>query len=138
MSVYLGIDYGRTRTGVAVSDRTGTIASAVGTHHEGHDGSIFDFLTNIINQRSVETIVIGLPLTADGRETESAEMVRKFAGLLIKRFNLPVEFCDERYSSKEADQWLRMSGKKGRPKAETDAVAAEIILQQYLDSLGNK
>jgi len=138
MSVYMGIDYGKTRIGVSVSDQTGTIASAVGTHHEGLDGSIFDYLKNIINKRSVETIVIGLPLTADGRETESVEMVRKFARLLIERFSLPVEFCDERYSSKEADQWLRMNGKKGRSKGETDAVAAEIILQQYLDGLGSK
>ena len=131
----MGIDYGKSRIGVSVSDGTGTIASAVGTHQEGRDGSIIDYLEAVINERFVEVIVIGLPLTEDGRESDSAIMVRKFSRLLENRFNLPIEFCDERYSSKEADQWLRLGGKKRRPKEETDSVAAEIILQQYLDGL---
>lgn len=138
MAVHLGIDYGKSRIGIAVSDPTGTIATAYGTHHEGQDGSVIEYINNIIADRNVEVIVIGLPLTADGRETEIAIAVRDFAKLLETKTKLPVYMCDERYSSQEADKWIRLGGGKRHDKGTRDRVAAEIILQQYLDQQENK
>jgi len=130
MAKVLGLDYGTRRTGIAVSDPTASLARAHGCHHEPEDGSIFTFLGRIIDEHDVDTIVMGLPLTADGREADMAIRVRRFAERLADALGLPVELVDERYSSQEADRWL---GRKQRSRGERDAVAAELILQQYLD-----
>ena len=135
MSCLLGLDYGLRRIGIAASDESGTLASAVGVHDTAADGSIYARLEAIISERGVDGLVIGLPLTADGRETEMAGRARAFAAKLSDRFGLPVELVDERFSSAEAERWLSMSGRRRRPKGEIDAMAAEIILQHHLDSL---
>lgn len=132
MAVALGLDYGLRRIGLAVSDPTGTLATAIGCHHN-RDGSVLARLRALIEDRGVTEIVVGLPLTADGREGEMAEHVRRFAGRLETEFGLPVRLVDERYSSQEADAWLAFSRSR-RVKGTRDAVAAELILQQYLDT----
>ena len=138
MAVVLGLDYGLRRVGLAVSDPTGTLASGVGCHSSPQDGSILDRLRDLIRERAVERIVVGLPLTADGREGEMAQKARRFAERLVEAFALPVHLVDERYSSQEADAWLRIAnrrpGRRRKPKGERDEIAAELILQQYLDS----
>ena len=133
MSCYLGLDYGLRRTGIAASDPAASLAFAVGTHVEGRDGSILARLRELITARDVTGLVLGLPLTADGREGEMAARVRKFARRLENEFGLEVILWDERFSSAEADRWLT-GGSRGR-KEERDALAAEIILQSFLDSL---
>ncbi len=133
MSKYLGLDYGLRRIGIAASDDNDVIAFALGTHVEGRDGSIFVYLGNIIQQRGCSVVVMGLPLTSDGREMEMAQKVRKFAAQLEKKMGLPVVLWDERFSSCEADRWLIT--KRKQQKEDRDALAAEIILQSYLDSL---
>ncbi len=132
MTVHLGLDYGTRRTGIALSDPTATIARAYGFHLEPDDGSIFKMLRAIITDHGVKVVVMGLPLTADGREADMAQKVRRFESRLAQELQLPIHLVDERFSSKEADRWL---GKKRRTKGERDAVAAELILQQYLDSV---
>ncbi len=133
MSCYLGLDYGLRRIGIAVSDPAKSLAFALGTHVEGRDGSILAYLGELITERTVTGLVLGLPLTADGREGEMAERVRKFAGRLEREFEMEVILWDERFSSSEADRWLK--GSRGSRKEDRDAVAAQIILQSYLDSL---
>jgi len=133
MTSYLGLDYGLRRIGIAASDPAGSLAFALGTHVEGRDGSILAYLGEMITDRSVTGLVLGLPLTADGREGEMAERVRKFAGRLEKEFEVEVILWDERFSSAEADRWLK--GTRGSRKEDRDAVAAQIILQSYLDSM---
>ncbi|PID78765.1 Holliday junction resolvase RuvX [bacterium DOLJORAL78_65_58] len=130
---YLGLDYGLRRIGLAVGDSSRRLAFAVGTHQEGRDGSILEFLDHLIRERDVRTLVVGLPLKADGGEGDMARKVRRFADLLAERLGLPVVLWDERYSSQEADRWLRDKRRVG--KGDRDALAAEIILQSYLDSL---
>ena len=134
----LGLDYGLRRIGMAVSDPTGTLASGVGCHRTPEDGSILDLLRDLIRERSVDRIVVGLPLTADGREGDIARKARRFADRLTEAFGLPVHLVDERYSSQEADAWLRTAdrrpGRRKGPKGERDEIAAELILQQYLDA----
>lgn len=133
MTVCLGLDYGLRRIGVAVGDTGRRLAFAVTTHVEGRDGRVLDLLRRLAAERGAGRIVLGLPLTADGREGDLAVRVRRFAAVLERELGLEVVLWDERYSSAEADRWLptgRRTGKEAR-----DALAAEIILQSYLDSL---
>ena len=133
MSCYLGLDYGLRRIGIAVSDPDGKLAFALETHVEGRDGSILKRLAELVQQRSVTGIVVGLPLTTSGRKGTMADRVSRFAARLEKEFSVEVILWDERYSSAEADRWLAL---RDRPaKEERDALAAQIILQSYLDRL---
>ncbi|MEN8007233.1 MAG: Holliday junction resolvase RuvX [Candidatus Krumholzibacteriota bacterium] len=132
MPCYLGLDYGQRRTGIAASDPDGTLAFAVGTHVEGRDASILSYLKSLISDREVTVLVLGLPLTADGREEAMARRVRKFAQRLLQEFEVEVVLWDERYSSAEADRWLDLRRRPG--KEDRDALAAQIILQSFLDS----
>ena len=134
MGVLLGLDYGPRRTGIAVSDDTLTIATALTTHDSRSDGSLFDLLQDLIDARGCTGFVIGLPLTADGREAGMAGRVRDFAARLGRRFDLPVHLVDERFSSAEAERLLSLSGRRRRPKGEIDATAAALILQSFLDA----
>lgn len=131
MPVFMGLDYGTRRIGIAVSDADGRLAFAVGTHTEGRDGSILTRLRALIADRQVTEIVVGLPLTADGREADSAAQARRFAGVVAEALALPVHLLDERYSSQEAERVL--AGRK-RPREAVDALAAEIVLQSFLDA----
>jgi len=133
MPACLGLDYGLRRIGVAAGDTERRIAFAVTTHVEGRDGPVLDLLRRLAAERGADRIVVGLPLTADGRETGMAARVRRFAEVLARELDLAVVLWDERYSSAEADRWLPAGRRAG--KEERDALAAEIILQSYLDSL---
>lgn len=134
MPVFLGIDHGTRRVGIAVSDPDASFAFALETHVEGRDGSLFRRLEELVRERGAEAVVVGLPLTADGREGESAARVRAFAAKLALALPVPVELWDERYTSQEADRFLPARGNgAARPKGERDAVAAELILQGWLD-----
>lgn len=133
MASFLGLDYGKRRIGIAAGDDQRYIALAVATHVEGRDGSILHTLRELITSRQIQTIILGLPLTADGREGEMAVSTRSFADLLETRLGLPVVLWDERFSSAEADRWL--VAKKQVDREDRDALAAEIILQSYLDHL---
>lgn len=130
MGSVLGLDYGTRRIGIAGSDPTRLIAGALGCHREPEDGSVLEQLRTLIRERDVDTIVVGLPLTADGRRGDIAARAERFALRLRAEFGLPVHLVDERYSSQEADRWL--AGRR-RAKGERDAAAAALILQQYLD-----
>jgi len=146
--VFLGIDHGTRRVGIAVSDPDAAFAFALETHVEGRDGSVLEHLARLVRERGAEAVIVGLPLTADGREGESAVRARRFAERLRTALPVPVELWDERYSSQEADRFLQARrgrgrdqsergkcerGKCERDKGERDAVAAELILQGWLD-----
>jgi len=130
MPCYIGLDYGLRRVGIAVSDDTAAFAFALETHVEGRDGSLPARLAALVAERGAAAVVVGLPLTADGREGEMAARARRFADLLAGRLAVPVILWDERFSSREADRWL---GERPRERGERDAVAAELILQGWLD-----
>ena len=131
MTPLLGLDYGKRRIGIAASNDERTLAFAVGTHDAGRDGSVLVYLRQLIDERGVAGLVVGLPLRADGSEGELAAAVRAFAARLRAEFALPVHLHDERYTSQEADRYLRDAS--GADKGARDALAAEIILQNYLD-----
>ncbi len=134
MSVLLGIDYGERRIGIAASNPERTLAFGVGVHVEGRDGSVLALLADLARDRGATGVVVGLPLTADGREGDLARRARRFADRVAEALGLPVTLCDERYSSQEAARAIATRGRPAR-RGEVDAVAAQIILQQHLDRL---
>lgn len=134
MPVIIGIDYGLRRIGIAVSDPDGRLALAVGVHVEGRDGSVLARLRDLAAEREATAVVVGLPLTADGRESDLSIRARRFADRVAEDLGLPVTMVDERYTSQEAERWIAMRGRPAR-RGEVDDVAAQIILQSHLDRL---
>jgi putative Holliday junction resolvase len=128
----LGLDYGERRIGIAISDPEQTLAFAVGVHVEGRDGSVLALLADLVRERGVVGVVIGLPLTAAGDEERLAGLARRFADRVGEALGLPVTLGDERYSSQEAARAIAARGRPAR-RGEVDPVAAQIILQQELD-----
>ena len=133
MPACLGLDYGLRRIGIEAGDTERRLALPLGAHVAGRDGPVMAHLRRLIAERDIRSIVLGLPLTADGRETAMAVRVRDFALLLERECGLPVILWDERFSTAEAARRLRETGRASREQR--DAVAAAIILQNYLDSL---
>jgi len=133
MPVLIGLDYGPRRIGIAACDEGGRLASPVMTHREGTDGSVLTCLRDLIAARGVVGVVVGLPLTADGRETDMAARARRFVGVLERELAVPVHLWDERYSSQEAERILARRRRSG-PREDVDALAAALILQSWLDA----
>lgn len=119
----LGIDYGTKRVGLAISDETQTLARELTILNPQQFWSQIEELISI---EGIERIVLGLPLNMSGGNTASTELAQKFSDELQKRFpETPVEFMDERLTSVMAESMGR--------KTDIDSLAAQIILQNYLD-----
>ena len=135
MSRILAIDYGRKRTGVAVSDAMQIIANGLTTvpTHE-----LLDFITGYVQKEPVERILVGLPKQMNNEASESMKYIDPFVRSLKKRLpEIPVEFVDERFTSVLAHRTRLEAGlkKKDRQnKALVDEISATIILQTYLES----
>lgn len=125
----LGIDYGRRRIGLALSDPTMFIASPLLIIENKGPKKTVARLLDIIQKNEVGQIVIGLPLHTDGTESEMSREARQF-GQIFSDLGFPVTFVDERYSSCTAEE---MIGNARDRKNLIDKVAASIILQMYLD-----
>lgn len=131
----LGVDYGDVRTGLAVSDPEGRIATGVGTIRPGGMRNTARAVAEEAHTRACAGIVIGLPKNMDGSEGFRAEAVRAFASLLGEETALPISFFDERLSTMEAHRYLTETGTHGKRRRESvDTLSAQIILQDYLDS----
>jgi putative Holliday junction resolvase len=136
----LGIDFGERRVGVALSDPTGTIASPLPTlkRRTGKRPPLAA-LEALVQEYGVEALVMGLPLTPSGEESEWTMAVREVGNALAKRTGLPVHFMDERFTSVQAERAIRSLGlpkKKREQKERVDAAAAALILQLWLDRQG--
>jgi len=130
----LGLDLGARRIGVAGCDRTGLIATGLTTLYKTSFESIVTPLKALVQERSVEVLVIGLPYTMDGQIGFQAKKIQKMARRLSEALDLPVEFIDERLTSFEAEQMLIAERRSlSKYKALIDQKAAAIILQQWLD-----
>lgn len=135
MARVLAIDYGKKRTGIAVTDSLQIIANGL-TTVETH--KLFDFLVNYMKKENVEKIVIGLPKQMNNELSENMKNIEPFVNRMRKNFpNLPLEYVDERFTSVIAQRTMIEAGikKKNRQnKALVDEVSATIILQTYLES----
>lgn len=135
----MGIDYGKARVGVAFSDLMKTIASADHIYKTQSEEQDLLYFSNLIKEKNVDKVVVGLPLNADGTESEMTLVVKDFGAKLSKLSGVDVCFQDERYTSFEADELLKEAGYKWEKRKELlDKVAAQIILQDYINSNPNK
>lgn len=131
---YIGVDYGDSRVGIASSDFGGVIASAVCIIKIRGIEDAADKVAEKAAELGGQAFVIGLPKTTEGKEEYRVQRTRRFADLLKERCDIPVFFCDERFSSAEALRYLTEGGVYGsKRKGVLDAVAAQIILQSFLD-----
>ena len=137
MGRYLGIDFGIARLGLAISDERKCLALPIGRIRAGktYAETIDSLRQALVSYKSIEKIVIGLPLQLNGTEGEMAKLVRAFAAELEKAFQWPIVFWDERLTSSEVEQRLKEAGLNRKKRAEhSDELAAMTILQNYLDS----
>jgi putative Holliday junction resolvase len=129
----LGVDYGGRRIGLAVSDPTRTIAQGLPTLQVRGLNDAVKRVATEASRWDVREIVVGLPLTLSGRETEAARAVRGFVASLTRVTHIPVTFLDERFTSVIAERALRDMALRGRWRGEVDRLSATIILQTALD-----
>ena len=129
----LGLDYGSRRIGAAVSDELGIAAHPAPTIE--CDGEELDRIAALVRERAIGIIVVGLPLRMDGTEGPAARKVRGFAKQLRRRVrDVPVMLTDERLTTAQAHRALSEVGARRRERRrEVDRMAAQLILQRYLD-----
>ena len=136
MDRLIGIDYGRKRVGVAVSDPLGIFASALETVHSA---KIIEYLKSYAEKENVVRFVVGYPINMNGAPSEAAKDIDVFLKHLAKAFpHNPVTLEDERFTSVLANRAILESGVKKKERRENkklvDKVSAVIILQSYLES----
>lgn len=135
MARILSIDYGKKRTGIAVTDPLQLIAGGLATVSTSE---LFDYLRQYIQREQVERIVIGKPLQTNGEASENLNRVQQFVNRWKKNMpQIPIEYYDERFTSVLAHRAILDSGigKKARQnKALVDEISATILLQDYMES----
>lgn len=131
----LGIDHGERRVGLALSDEDGRIAHPHATIARKDPRALIEAIAALVREEGVEAIVVGLPLSLDGREGASARRARRFAELLGKATGIEVVLWDERMTTLAAERVLGEAGvRKREQKGVVDRVAASLLLQSYLDA----
>ena len=133
MARILSIDYGKKRTGIAVTDPLQIIANGLATVSTSE---LFDYLKDYLSREQVERIIIGRPLQTNGQPSENLQRVEQFVNRWRKEMpDVPVEYVDERFTSVLAHQAMIDGGlrKKARQdKAVVDKISATIMLEDYL------
>ncbi len=131
----IGLDVGEARIGVAVSDPTGTLASARTVLARRPEQAALLALQRLVEEEEAEAIIVGLPRSLSGELHGQAALVQDFAEQLRQQVSVPIHFWDERLSTVAAEREMRAAGaKRGKRRSMIDAVAAAIILQSYLDA----
>jgi len=131
----LGIDFGERRIGLAISDPEGRLAVPLTTLERRNDRSAVRAIEEIARREGVGRLVLGEPVGLDGQRGEAAERVRRFGDRLAGITGLPVRLVNESLTTVEAQERLRAAGVDPRREPERiDAVAAQILLQEALDS----
>lgn len=131
----LGVDFGSRRIGLAVSDAGRRIASPLAVYERGNQTQDAQHLRRLIEVEEIGEIILGLPLHTSGREGQKAQEARTFGSWLQQVTGLPVIFWDERFTTVEAEGYLNAAGlTEKRRRARRDMLAAQILLQSYLDA----
>ena len=135
---YLGLDLGSKTCGIAISDRTGLIATSLEVIRYNDYDELINKLNNIVISRNVDAFVLGNPKNLDGSLSKRSEITLEFKDLLLKKFNMEVIMQDERLSTVEAERMLISNNTKRKNRKQViDKIAATIILQSYLDRRNN-
>ena len=135
----LGVDFGDTRTGLAISDISRFLASGIGYISPGGIEKTAAKVAEVALEQKAMAIVVGLPKNMDGSEGFRAERCREFADLLRQKLDgIPVAMIDERLTTMSASRYLNETGTRGsHRKGVIDTLSAQIILQNALDRLKN-
>lgn len=129
----MAVDYGDARTGLAVCDRTETLASPVGVIHERDFAAAVQKVSFAVREYDVKMVVVGHPKNMNGTIGERAEKCERFANLLQNLVEVPVVLWDERSTTVTAHNYLNETNTRGKKRKEVvDAVAATIILESYM------
>ncbi len=130
----LGVDYGRARIGLALSDPTGLFAQGLSVLRRTTDEQAVAEIVELIRQHEVEEVVVGLPKNMNGTVGERAEQCQAFAEQLEQAAGVPVRLFDERLTTVAAERLLISADmRRNRRKQVIDEVAATLLLQSYLD-----
>jgi putative Holliday junction resolvase len=131
----MALDVGDVRIGVALSDETGTLASALATLKATGPRKDAQAVAALVREHEAGAVVVGIPYRLDGSVGSQAEKVLAFVERLRRVLRVPVETWDERLTSVEAGERLAAAGVRGRARKERlDRAAAAILLQEYLDA----
>ncbi len=131
----LGVDYGHKRIGLALSDESGTIAQPLDYIDGGAVAKVSRELARLCDERKVGKIVVGVPLRLDGKPSEQTERTLAFIAELLRATTIPVAQWDERLTSVQAERTLLEGNvRRSERKQKIDKLAAQIMLQSYLDA----
>jgi putative Holliday junction resolvase len=135
----MAIDFGTKRMGLAVSDALGMTAQGLPTLQRTRIADDLERLRSLVEEYSVEKVLVGNPISHSGGETSMSQLAAEFAEKLRRRLPCPVEMHDERMTSVVANRTLREAGLSiGKRQRAVDRVAAVLLLQSYLDYLENE
>ena len=135
----LGLDIGLKRVGIAGCDGTGLIATGITTLVRSSFDRDVAYLRELVSQRRVQILVAGLPYSLSGELGAQARQVQKYANRLARALELPLEYVDERLTSVEAEELMKVAGiSVSQNKGSIDRKAAALILQQWLDERRQK
>ena len=137
----LGLDYGDSRIGVAITDSLGITAQGLETiHHNGNDKVALKRLEEIFNKYDIDTIVIGMPINMDGSKTDRVEVTNKFIHKLKCKFSkIPIEQVDERLTTVAAHKTMNyLNINKNEKRNIVDTISAVYILETYMNKLKNE
>ena len=135
----LGIDYGEKRIGMAVSDPLGITAQGLPTIERTNIQDDLQKILNVVREKEVGEIVVGLPKNMNNSLGEKAPAVLNFVALLKKHINIPINVIDERLSTVRANRaMLEGDLSRKKRKSRVDMIAAQLILQDYLDRSSTK
>ena len=137
----LGIDYGDSRVGIAITDALNITVQGLETiHHQGNDKMVLKRLEEILNQYEIDTLVIGMPINMNGSKTERVEKTEKFIHKLKCKFNkISLETIDERLTTVAAHKTMNfLDVDKKKKKNIVDTISAVYILETYMKKIENK
>jgi putative Holliday junction resolvase len=131
----LGLDYGTKRVGLALSNAEQTIATPVETYQRRDELQDARYLRQKVEEFTIVGLVVGLPVHMSGDEGEKAREARAYGTWAARVTKLPLTYCDERYTTVQADEILRGAALSPKQrKARRDMLAAQILLQTFLES----
>jgi len=132
--IYMGVDYGDARTGIASTDAGGTLAVTKGSITEYNKQKLAQKLSDKMKELNAEAIVMGLPLNMNGTEGERALKTKELAKILEEEYNCKVILWDERCTTVMAHNIMNFTDTRGKKRKQTvDSLSAVLILQSYID-----
>jgi len=137
----LGIDYGDSRVGLAISDELQITAQGLGTiHHNGNDKTVLKRIDEILKEYNIDTFVVGMPINMDGSKAARVEITEKFIHKLKCRFpKIKIEIIDERLTTVAAHKTMNfLNIDKDKKKELVDTISAVYILETYINKEKNK